>query len=96
MSQTQKYLEKHDKEKTDLVKHCAKDLLKNSGYGKLTNLYYYFDEDDEFDEDFREVVCDILNHRISKMTKSEAQSALYDIIESAPEWMLRDFVNNWI
>lgn len=56
----------------------------------------YFDEDDEFDEDFREVVCDILNHRISKMTKSEAQSALYDIIESAPEWMLRDFVNNWI
>ena len=54
------------------------------------------DEDDEFDEDFREVVCDILNHRISKMTKSEAQSALYDIIESAPEWMLRDFVNNWI
>lgn len=31
------------------------------------------------------------------MTKSEAQSALYDIIESAPEWMmLRDFVNNWI
>ena len=56
----------------------------------------YFDEDDEFDGDFREIVCDILNHRISKMTKSEAQSALYDIIESAPEWMLRDFVNNWI
>lgn len=42
MSKTQKYLEKHDKEKTDLVKHCAKELLKNSGYGKLTNLYYYF------------------------------------------------------
>ena len=56
----------------------------------------YFDEDDEFDGDFREIVCDILNHRISKMTKSEAQSALHDIIESAPEWMLRDFVNNWI
>lgn len=30
------------------------------------------------------------------MTKSEAQSALYDIIESASEWMLRDFVDNWI
>ena len=30
------------------------------------------------------------------MTKSEAQSALYDIIEAAPEWMLRDFVDNWI
>lgn len=56
----------------------------------------YFDEDDEFDGDFREIVCDILNHRISKMTKSEAQSALYDIIESAPEWMLRDFMDNWI
>ena len=56
----------------------------------------YFDEDDEFDGDFREIVCDILNHRISKMTKSEAQSALYDIIESVPEWMLRDFVDNWI
>ena len=53
-------------------------------------------DEPEFDEDFREVVCDILNHRISKMTKPEAQSALYDIIESAPEWMLRDFVNNWI
>ena len=36
----------------------------------------YFDEDDEFDGDFREIVCDILNHRISKMTKSEAQSAV--------------------
>lgn len=30
------------------------------------------------------------------MTKLEAQSALYDIIESAPEWMLRDFMDNWI
>lgn len=42
MSETQKYLEKHDKKSTDLIKHCAKELLKNSGYGKLTNLYYYF------------------------------------------------------
>ena len=42
MSKTQKYLEKHDKGKINLVKHCAKELLKNSGYGKLTNLYYYF------------------------------------------------------
>lgn len=42
MSETQKYLEKHDKKNTDLIKRCAKELLKNSGYGKLTNLYYYF------------------------------------------------------
>lgn len=42
MSETQKYLEKHDKKSTDLIKRCAKELLKNSGYGKLTNLYYYF------------------------------------------------------
>lgn len=55
-----------------------------------------YDEDDEFDGDFREFVCDILNHKVSKMTKAEAQSALYDIIESAPEWMLRDLIDNWI
>lgn len=42
MSKTQEYLAKHDKENIDLIKHCAKELLKNSGYGKLTNLYYYF------------------------------------------------------
>lgn len=55
-----------------------------------------YDEDDEIDGDFREFACDILNHKVSKMTKAEAQSALYDIIESASEWMLRDLIDDWI
>lgn len=71
--------------------------LKKCDEPELDDDYFdEYDEDDELEGDFREFVCDILSHRVSRMTKSEAQSALYDIIESAPEWMLRDFIDNWI
>ena len=46
--------------------------------------------------DYREEITELVERRIGKMTKAEAQEALYEMVFDAPEWLFDRFVRRWV
>ena len=47
-------------------------------------------------EEYQEKIYDLAEKRIRKMTKAEAQQALYEMVFDAPDWMFERFVRDWV